>query len=252
MAYGARLESVLGASPRGFESPILRRLSSRESQCFRRVCVCCAPSPSATPLFLVQWRVNGRAGSGGGCTIPWEGCSVSGTRFDRGVRRDAVARVAAGESASAVARDVGCRHETVTRLAERRGTPEHLRKDRSGRPRLVLGGRGAEMALWEDRSRRPVERALRLPRDSAVFASRPPGAGQNDPPRAPEFDSGTRAHLRQRRRALGCVPWRGGNSRGAPARGSSGRAMAAVQHSAHGLPPAGAVAAPLRPRTLRA
>ncbi len=26
MAYGARLESVLGASPRGFESPILRNL----------------------------------------------------------------------------------------------------------------------------------------------------------------------------------------------------------------------------------
>ena len=25
MAYGARLESVLGASPRGFESPILRQ-----------------------------------------------------------------------------------------------------------------------------------------------------------------------------------------------------------------------------------
>ena len=27
MAYGARLESVLGASPRGFESPILRSKS---------------------------------------------------------------------------------------------------------------------------------------------------------------------------------------------------------------------------------
>ena len=27
MAYGARLESVLGASPQGFESPILRGLS---------------------------------------------------------------------------------------------------------------------------------------------------------------------------------------------------------------------------------
>ena len=26
MAYGARLESVLGESPRGFESPILRQL----------------------------------------------------------------------------------------------------------------------------------------------------------------------------------------------------------------------------------
>ena len=27
MAYGARLESVLGASPRGFESPILRHVT---------------------------------------------------------------------------------------------------------------------------------------------------------------------------------------------------------------------------------
>ncbi len=30
VAYGARLESVLGASPRGFESPILRHLFSGE------------------------------------------------------------------------------------------------------------------------------------------------------------------------------------------------------------------------------
>ena len=29
MAYGARLESALGASPRGFESPILRRNEKR-------------------------------------------------------------------------------------------------------------------------------------------------------------------------------------------------------------------------------
>ena len=29
VAYGARLESVLGESPRGFESPILRRVISR-------------------------------------------------------------------------------------------------------------------------------------------------------------------------------------------------------------------------------
>ena len=34
MAYGARLESVLGASPRGFESPILRRIAP-ESLRFR-------------------------------------------------------------------------------------------------------------------------------------------------------------------------------------------------------------------------
>ena len=33
MAYGARLESVLGESPRGFESPILRgRQSSRRDE----------------------------------------------------------------------------------------------------------------------------------------------------------------------------------------------------------------------------
>ena len=31
MAYGARLESVLGESPRGFESPILRGLSRNTS-----------------------------------------------------------------------------------------------------------------------------------------------------------------------------------------------------------------------------
>ena len=30
MAYGARLESVLGESPQGFESPILRRVTSHD------------------------------------------------------------------------------------------------------------------------------------------------------------------------------------------------------------------------------
>jgi hypothetical protein len=30
VAYGARLESVLGASPRGFESPILRQADQRK------------------------------------------------------------------------------------------------------------------------------------------------------------------------------------------------------------------------------
>jgi hypothetical protein len=30
VAYGARLESVLGANPRGFESPILRRFLARK------------------------------------------------------------------------------------------------------------------------------------------------------------------------------------------------------------------------------
>ena len=65
---------------------------------------------------------------------------MSGTRFDRGVRRDAVARVAAGESASAVARDVGCRHETVSRWCREVGVV------------LVRGRRGGSFEA--DRARR--------------------------------------------------------------------------------------------------
>lgn len=37
MAYGARLESVLGASPRGFESPILRCMTASEQSFLSRV-----------------------------------------------------------------------------------------------------------------------------------------------------------------------------------------------------------------------
>lgn len=33
MAYGARLESVLGASPQGFESPILRQIVFGKCYC---------------------------------------------------------------------------------------------------------------------------------------------------------------------------------------------------------------------------
>ena len=46
VAYGARLESVLGASPRGFESPILRRRSSPESQWLRGCVFSLANAPS--------------------------------------------------------------------------------------------------------------------------------------------------------------------------------------------------------------
>ena len=54
-------------------------------------------------------------GSGGGCTTCWRSVLCLGlARFDRGVHRDAVARVVAGESAAAVARDVGCRRGTVS------------------------------------------------------------------------------------------------------------------------------------------
>lgn len=43
VAYGARLESVLGASPRGFESPILRER-------------CPLLSPARAPFFVVLPR----------------------------------------------------------------------------------------------------------------------------------------------------------------------------------------------------
>ena len=63
MAYGARLESVLGASPRGFESPILRHRT---------------PGPLQVPGFLlpVAPRVVGAAGVPGAvgpghCVCRW-------------------------------------------------------------------------------------------------------------------------------------------------------------------------------------
>ena len=65
MAYGARLESVLGASPRGFESPILRHRTPGPLQVpgfllpvmplvFR------APSGPAALMGRATWRARGR------------------------------------------------------------------------------------------------------------------------------------------------------------------------------------------------
>ena len=50
MAYGARLESVLGASPRGFESPILRQFSfsCQFSFSFSRGDACASACPPTT------------------------------------------------------------------------------------------------------------------------------------------------------------------------------------------------------------
>ena len=63
MAYGARLESVLGASPRGFESPILRHRTPEPLQvpgflcpmvslagCLKRLRVSAGGDPSAEGL----------------------------------------------------------------------------------------------------------------------------------------------------------------------------------------------------------
>jgi hypothetical protein len=86
VAYGARLESVLGASPRGFESPILRSVMSHvmrkrpphASMCIpagrthlpyyiRHMCVatCVTTEPWATNpgLFLLRQRRSAGWGS---------------------------------------------------------------------------------------------------------------------------------------------------------------------------------------------
>ena len=63
MAYGARLESVLGASPRGFESPILRHRTPEPAQvsgfslCLQRKVVivgegCCSNESRVFPLVM--------------------------------------------------------------------------------------------------------------------------------------------------------------------------------------------------------
>ena len=50
MAYGARLESVLGASPRGFESPILRHQSGTvRFRIFYALFTPAFPSPGLLP-----------------------------------------------------------------------------------------------------------------------------------------------------------------------------------------------------------
>lgn len=53
VAYGARLESVLGASPRGFESPILRHRT---------------PEPAQVPGFSLCLQEKGIS-SGGACLL---------------------------------------------------------------------------------------------------------------------------------------------------------------------------------------
>ena len=65
VAYGARLESVLGASPRGFESPILRGIAP-ESSGFRGFSLFHRPwapfaSVSCAPFTWVSWAASLRS-----------------------------------------------------------------------------------------------------------------------------------------------------------------------------------------------
>ena len=68
VAYGARLESVLGASPRGFESPILRgeapgsRLNQQSLARFRGFCRLAGSAlallrPCSEDVELAPWQI---------------------------------------------------------------------------------------------------------------------------------------------------------------------------------------------------
>ena len=76
MAYGARLESVLGASPRGFESPILRHRT---------------PGPLQVPgfLLLVACGAAGVPGVGGPgrCVCRWAAAGPRAVRAASFARR---------------------------------------------------------------------------------------------------------------------------------------------------------------------
>ena len=78
----------------------------------------------------------------------WEGCFVSGTGVGQDVRRDAVARVVAGESASAVARDLGYRRGMVSRWCQEVGVE------------LVGGRRGGTVQCDQARRARVVQAVL--------------------------------------------------------------------------------------------
>ena len=139
-----------------------------------------------------------------------EECFVSGARFDRGVHRDAVARVVAGESAAAVARDVGCRRGTVSQWCRDAGWSW------SGGVRAGL---------------------LRLTRPDAPESSRPSWVGRACPRPQPPLGC-----VGSRRAGTGTIrPWRqhqqhqhgsrGGAPtacRAAPARDGSGAASVSV------------------------
>ena len=73
---------------------------------------------------------------------------MSGTGFGRGVRRDAVARVVAGESASAVARDLGCCRGSVSLWCQEVGVE------------LVGGRRGGTVQCDQARRAKVVQAVL--------------------------------------------------------------------------------------------
>lgn len=158
-----------------------------------------------------------------------EECFVSGARFDRGVHRDAVARVVAGESATAVARDVGCRRGTVSQWCREAGWSW------SGGVRAGL---------------------LRLTRPDAPESSRPSWVGRACPRPQPPLGC-----VGSRRAGTGTIrPWRqhqqhqhgsrGGAPtacRAAPARDGSGAASVSVTLSGFRSPRAGPAASRPRP-----
>ena len=73
---------------------------------------------------------------------------MSGAWFDQGVRRDAVARVVAGESASAVARDLGCCRGSVSLWCQEAGVE------------LVGGRRGGTVQCDQARRAKVVQAVL--------------------------------------------------------------------------------------------
>ena len=106
MAYGARLESVLGASPRGFESPILRHRTPGPLQVpgfllpaappdLRPPRVLPAREPSAPRASLGASsrsparprRPRGGLQSGGACGCEWPGPAAAHRHRGRSLRR---------------------------------------------------------------------------------------------------------------------------------------------------------------------
>ena len=77
----------------------------------------------------------------------WEGCCVSGAWFGQDARRDAVARVVAGESASAVARDLGCCRGSVSLWCQAAGVE-------------LVGGRRGGTARGDQARRAKVAQAV--------------------------------------------------------------------------------------------
>jgi hypothetical protein len=167
VAYGARLESVLGASPRGFESPILRQRDQH-----KRPVVLTRTSPA---LIVQSLYEAGGRGQDANFAVSWVAARRMGALLS-GMSGPGGAPAAAQRRGRRPGRARNRRHD------ESAGEPERARVSGGGR----ASGRGAALislsppqgarTRWDGRGFAPVAQLIRGPSTGARDYAAPAGA----------------------------------------------------------------------------